>query len=85
MHGFGEQEPTGMAHSIAGCGIDVQAGIGAGKLHSESAPFQWTDVVFANTIIPGQEHFFWSVQHLTAPNHETLRLTSAYSSGVSRK
>lgn len=57
VHGFGEQEPAGVAEGVAGCGIDVQAGIGAGRLHCESAPFPENIDVVANIIIPGQEHF----------------------------
>lgn len=57
VHGFGEQEPAGVAEGVAGCAIDVQAGIGAGRLHSESAPFPENIDVVANIIIPGQEHF----------------------------
>lgn len=38
LHGFCEQKTTGMAEGIAGRGIDVPPGIGAGRLHCESAP-----------------------------------------------
>lgn len=75
VHGFCQQHSTGLTHSVAGCGVDVQARVGAGRLHSESAPLIWVLVVVVNTIFPGQEHFFSSVHPLDDPNHEIPRLT----------
>lgn len=56
VRGFSEQESAGLAESTAVRGTDMRARLGAGRLVSEGAPSQWTDVVIANTIIPVQGH-----------------------------